>query len=140
PTDPGYRDLLSLEIGGRLDVRGDVELVRPDRAGVRDDDDIATARRCGERFGAADVRDLRLPREERRKPGRARDELQVDVEEVLVEDSRFFGDVRGEEIGETLLYETTIFARLGCGVALPLRSTCVVLDGASVPAQDARIT
>src|SRR5207253_7747495 len=100
PTDPGYRDPLPFEIGGRLDVGGDIELVRPDRPGVRDDDDVTAARRCGERFGAANVRDLRLTREERRKPGRARDELQVDVEEVLVEDSRFFGDVRGEEIGE----------------------------------------
>src|SRR5439155_22309438 len=74
--------------------------VRPPGPVAAADTSSTPPRRCGERFGAANVRDLRLTREERRKPGRARDELQVDVEEVLVEDSRFFGDVRGEEIGE----------------------------------------
>src|SRR5207249_11842824 len=86
--------------GAGLGGGGDRERERTDRPGVRRAAEVAAARRCGERFGAANVRDLRLTREERRKPGRARDELQVDVEEVLVEDSRFFGDVRGEEIGE----------------------------------------
>src|SRR5437879_4270726 len=46
----------------------------------------------------------------------------------------------GKKSARTLLYETTIFARLGYGVALPLRSTCVALEGASDTAQDARTT
>src|SRR6267378_6661336 len=46
----------------------------------------------------------------------------------------------GKKSASTLLYETTIFARLGCGVALPETSTCVALGGASAPAQDARTT
>src|SRR5947209_7857874 len=43
----------------------------------------------------------------------------------------------GKKSARTLLYETTIFARLGCGVALPEASTDVALGGASAPAHDA---
>ena len=46
------------------------------------------------------MRDLRLTGKERRQAGRARDELEVHIKEVLIEDARFLGDVRREEVGQ----------------------------------------
>src|SRR5256885_15166794 len=46
------------------------------------------------------MRDLRLSREERGQASRARDELEIHIEEVLIEDARLFRDVRRKEVGE----------------------------------------
>src|SRR5437867_13453484 len=48
-----------------------------------------------------------------------------------------FATYAGKKSARTLLYETTILARLGCGVALPETSTDVALGSVPAPAHDA---